>query len=215
MDSITSTPTEQESLANLHAQDVAYLRGLFLGMADLGAGIVRVIARAVEDSAADPASTPSQIPALAAAYDQTMRSLRRTGLLIQKLTESAPAQALTAQSRDAGRHLRDRDAPADFSKLSDAELDRIDRVEGVESDDELAQRPLPEIIATILSDFGVTGLNGADGCPPITPADVAALYECATGLVAARRAGDAGGWPMDRGAAAGMSRDGATGCRDP
>jgi hypothetical protein len=220
MDSVTSTAPEPENLAALHAQDAAHLRALFLELADLGAGIVRVIAQAVNDQAYAPALNPSHLQALAAAHDQTMRSLRRTALLIQKLTAPAPAKDTTAQSRDAARapSVRPSSEKLDLSKLSDAELDRLDALEGMErleSCDELAQRPLVEIIATILSDFGVTGLNDGDGAPQLAPADIAALYEYATGLAVSRQAPSQGGLPASGAAADAMHRNGATGCRDP
>jgi hypothetical protein len=219
---IIPTPTEPDSLAALHAQDAAQLRVLFLELANLGAGIVRVIARAVDDHADTPAAAPSQLPALAAAHDQTMRSLRRTALLIQKLTEPVPAP--TAQSRDATRHARDRDAPEDLSQLSDAELDRMERMErmdqmegleALESDDELAQRPLAAIIATILRDFGVTGPHDGHGAPHLAPADITALYDYAADLAAARQTGVPANRPVEVGEADAMRRRGATGCRDP
>jgi hypothetical protein len=140
-------------------------------------------------------------------------------LLIQKLTEPVPAP--TAQSRDATRHARDRDAPEDLSQLSDAELDRMERMdrmeglEALESDDELAQRPLATIIATILRDFGVTGLHDGHGAPHLTPADIAALYDYAADLAAARQTGVPANRPVEVGEADAMRRRGATGCRDP
>jgi hypothetical protein len=91
----------------------------------------------------------------------------------------------------------------------------MDRLEGVESDDELAQRPLAVIIATILNDFGVTGLNDANGATQLIPADIAALYHCATGLVASRLAGVPAIPPVDGGEADAIRPRGATGCRDP
>jgi hypothetical protein len=219
MDYIAPSP-ELDSLADLHAQDARHFRAMFLGLADLGVEIAQVVAQRVKDEAYAPASAPTQLPALVDAYDTMLRALRRTALLVQKLTSPAPVPGHARPGGRRGGDLVDRDAPVDFSKLSDAELDRLDeldRLEGLEPEDELAGRPLRAVVAAILKDFGVA-TPGWDGAM----CGLAAENAAPTGD-AARPAGPvmkphgaAGTGSAAGGGEPGAIRlNGATGCRDP
>jgi hypothetical protein len=213
MDNIASCP-ELDSLADLHEQDARHFRAMFLGLADLGAEMAQVVAQKAKDEAYAPPAAATQLPELVDAYDTLMRSLRRTALLVQKLTAPAPALGHAGQGSDAARKPAVRqggDSPVDLSKLSDAELDRLDeldRLEGLErldSEDELAGRPLRDVIAAVLEDFGVATRPGVEGTMPRTTVACAAPVCAETGLVR----------PEESAEAESMRRNGATGCRDP
>lgn len=225
MDNIATSP-EPDSLAELHEQDARHFRAMFLGLADLGAEIVQVVAQRAKDEAYSPAGAPVQLPALADAYDTMLRSLRRTALLVQKLTAPAPASGHAGPRSDAARkpgvrwggESLDRDAPVDLSKLSDEELDRLDeldRLEGLESEDALAGRPLGAVIAAILKDFGVATLPGVDRYRHHTPSDSAGQGASGAAPFGPGHAWTGQPWPEAGAGAESVRPNGATGCRDP
>jgi hypothetical protein len=97
----------------------------------------------------------------------------------------------------------------DLSKLSDAELDRLDqldRLEGLDSVEDMAGRPLGAVIAAVLKEFGVDALSDMDRYTRGPAAESAAPGGRAwTGRAQA-----------DDGAEAdSLHGNGATGCRDP
>jgi hypothetical protein len=216
MDNIPSSP-EPDSLADLHEQDARHFRALFLGLADLGAEMVQIIAERAKDEAYAPATAPTRLPELADAYDTMLRSLRRTALLVQKFTAPAPAPRHAGPGSDSARKpgvrrggdSLDRDAPLDLSKLSDAELDRLDeldRLEGVESVEDVAGRPLGAVIAAVLKDFGVDALPRVERYAPGPEAESAA--PCGRAWTGQAQAED--GAEADS-----LHWTGAKGCRDP
>jgi hypothetical protein len=216
MDNLT-TPPELENLADLHEQDARHFRAMFLGLADLGAEIVQVVAQRAKDEAHVPPGAPTQLPELVEAYDTMLRSLRRTALLVQKLTAPAPAAGHAGPGSDAARKPAarragdslDRDAPLDLSKLSDEDLDRLDqldRLEGLETVEDIAGRPLGAVIAAVLREFGVGALSDMDRYTRRPEAESA---------VPGGRAWTGRAQADDGAEAESLRGHGATGCRDP
>jgi hypothetical protein len=209
MENIPSPTSEPQSLAELHAQNARELCAMFMGLAKLGAEMVALVAERARDEAYAPAGAPTQLPELVAAHDVMMRSLRRTGLMIQKLTKPAPAPREPGRSGDSGRARsgrRDEESLEDLERLSDAELEAL---ESIEAEEELANRPLGETIGEILKTVGVVPQASVDRFLHLTPVEIAAHFRSrAEHAASGGRADDGAGVDAMRG-------NGATGCRDP
>jgi len=220
MENSPSPAPEPQSLAELHAQNARELSTMFMGLARLGAEMVQIITeRAREESYASPGK-PTQLPEMVTAHDVMMRSLRRTGLMIQKLTRPAPAPREAGRSGDAaprpagrraGESLEALEALEDVERLSDGELEALERLD---AERDMAGRPLSETISTILKTVGVARFDGVESHLHLTPLEIAELVATRAGWSLPRRAGR--GDRRDDGAGAdGMRGNGATGCRDP
>jgi hypothetical protein len=211
MENIPSPAAEPESLAELHGQNARHLCSMFMGLAELGAEMVQIIAQRARDEAYAPVSAPTKLPELAAAYDMMMRSLRRTGLMIQRLTKPAPEKNPAGPGSDAGRTRaarRDPDAPESLERLSDAELEAL---EALEPAYDVEGRSLGDIIGMILQGFGVPALDDVDRYTHLTPKEIGELY--AGGAAPGHNA--TGDRADGRAGADAMRPIGATGCRDP
>jgi hypothetical protein len=193
----TTTQAEPESLAALHEQDARALRLLLLEMAQWGSVMAGLYAKQAQDQAesGEPGAGPS--PACAAAYSSVTRSVRRTVLLIQKLTAPAPAAKAADPEPDKVsvrkqiiRQVEDaihRNAPEGEEPALYAEF--LERLEGAEFDDQIPQRPTLDIVNEICADLGVHGPDSLDQWMRRTPADIAALYALAAAPCGAARAG--------------------------
>jgi hypothetical protein len=175
---------EPETLADLHAQDALHFRAMFIGLADLGADLARlVVAQAKDEADAFVAVKPPTD--FTGRYARVMGALRQTVMLVQKLTEPAPAAKAVRPGPDRVvarkliiRRVEDaihRDAPEDAAERLHGEL--LERLEGAAFDDDLSQRPLAEIIKEICDDFGISGPDSLAWWKRRTPADIAILCE--------------------------------------
>jgi len=134
--------------------------------------------------------TPYEPPAtalanLATAFDRIARAVRRCIALAQRLDTPPPPAKDPAAHRAAARKriLRevedaigrtsqdDRDA-GDAESLT-AELH--DRLDGPDLDDDLASRPVADIITELCRDLGLAAMPGTTPWKRRTPADIAAL----------------------------------------
>jgi hypothetical protein len=181
------TPTAPETLAALHAQDALQFRNNLLELVDLGMELARITVQQakarVEAANAEPDAAPSA--ELNASYANVTRSIRRSMLLAQKFTEpaKAPAAEDAAQKRIAVRkqiirRVEDcihREAKA--AEAGDLHAELIERIEAPEFDDEIAQRPVEEIITEIRADLGLGAAEGRNQRKRRTPQDIAILYE--------------------------------------
>ena len=174
MNSTPSSP-DLESRAALREQDAGRGRVMFWRVADRGAEMVEMVVQRAREEAATPVTTPTRLPELATAYDRLARSLRRTVLMIERLT-APPPPARTPPGPRPGSASRP--APAmeelsdeDVANMSDEEieerleaLDRLEGLEGVEHDDdaEFAGMSHEEIVLAILRDPDGTGRSAAE-----------------------------------------------------
>ncbi len=128
-------------------------------------GLASNMAQSLHDEATEklatyaPRRTPEETQALSVAFDRVARCIRRTILLCQKLAE--PPKPPRTKSREAARKriLRevedaiDREAPAKSAPALHAEL--LDRLDAPETEDDIENRPIEDIIAEIARDLGV------------------------------------------------------------
>ena len=166
--------------------DTQHYNALLDELLELGMALARTLP-------ARTASAQDPILDIATAFERLARGVRRTIVLARHLHDPAPAARdfEAAQNRAAARRrvIREvedaihRHDPADRKNLR-AELH--ERLETPELDDELARRPLPEIIANIIRDFGIAaGLPGPKPWKRRTPEDIAALCALAARLTPA------------------------------
>ncbi len=177
------TQPEPESLAVLHEQDARHLRALLIDMAEQGAVLAKLYVQQAQDQAYGAAPGQGPSPECAAAYNSVSRSVRRSVLLIQKLTEPAPAPKAdraaaekVAARKQVIRQVEDaiyRDAPEEEAAELHAEF--LERLEQPEFDDELGQRPETDIVNDIRADLGILGVDSEGHWMRRTPEDIAIL----------------------------------------
>jgi hypothetical protein len=135
---------------------------------DFGDRLVRL---AVEQAEA----TTLPLDKAAAAYDRVTRSARKSIWLVRKLAE-APKDRTTARKRiirtveDAIQCHAD---PSDAETLHEELLDRLDTLD---LDDEIDDRPVADIIADITRDLGLAHIPGTHPWKRRTPTDLAELH---------------------------------------
>jgi hypothetical protein len=149
------------------ADDTEYYRDALHQVIDAGLVLVRAIRTQVER--ADP-DQPLLDPARA--YDLASRAVRRTILLAQQLHQ-APSR-----DRDRRRIIREvEDAiercPPERRPALETEL--RERLECLDIEDEIGNRPLENIIQDICRDLGLAAVLGIGVAKRRTPADIAAL----------------------------------------
>ena len=172
------------------ASDVAHYLDVLQHLAELGVGL----AQAIHDQAGDDAA------AAAEPFDRVTRSVRRCILLAQKLQEPAaatPAQTLAVLRRKVLRSVEDSiDAVVLAEAAPRVRAELLDRLDSPDLDDDLAVRPIGEVIAEIRRDLGIN-VDAAVYTPGVrrTPDDVAAL-----GRAAKRRAAPRGASQREDGA---------------
>ena len=186
--------TQPPSTPNQQAADTEHLRTLLLDLADLGATLARQVhTQAMAQAAIIPEAnapeatrdaTAARTATLTAAFDRAVRCVRRTALLIQHLHAPEPRAEAGARTRARTRILRtcehaiDRAVHNGHAGRDPAAIRRelLERLDEPGLDDDLAHRPLPEIIAELCDDLGLAGPIPFT-CPPRrrTPNEVRAL----------------------------------------
>ena len=187
---------------NQRDADTEHLRTLLLDLADLGASLARQVhAQAMAQAAIIPEAnapestrdaTAARTATLTAAFDRVARCVRRTALLVQHLHDapkpeapnkaSDPATERRTQART--RILRECEHAIDravFNRRADRDpaairRELLERLDDPGLDGDLAHRPLPEIIAGLREDLGVSSQMPFT-CPTRrrTPEEVRAL----------------------------------------
>jgi hypothetical protein len=185
----TTTLPPPETFADLHTQDALHFRDILVEFIDLGAVLIRGIVQQAQAHNAPPApdaAPPSLSPQdCNAAYASVTRSVRRSMLLAQKLTDPNAARAAemsagrrTAARKQIIRAVEDaihQDALA--AEAGDLQAELLERIETPEFDEELDQRPAPDIINDMRADFGILGPHSQDVWKRRTPEDIAILNE--------------------------------------
>ncbi len=164
-----------------------YFRRVLVHLVEIGdemAEMVRQEARANAAAATrepDPqtALAPAPQTNLADAYERITRSIRRSIMLYQKLAE--PQKILSEPYRIAARKKLIRDVedaiqanaePGDEEKLHAEFLDRLDRPD---LENEIADRPIADIVTDMCRDLGIGGLRGSHPWKRRVPHDIAIL----------------------------------------
>ncbi len=160
-------------------------------MVDIGANLLRMVHREAQQAEAASLAAADASPAfgtarpaksaadLAGAYDVIFRSIRRAILLDEKL--AAPKKTLSIPHRIAARKKIIRDVedaiesyapPGEEEKLHAEFLERLD---GPDLEDEIADRAIADIVTDINRDLGVSGLYDGHPWKRRIPHDIAIL----------------------------------------
>jgi hypothetical protein len=182
------TEAEGGSGEETRAPLAAYHRAFLHEMLEIGADLLRVLnheakARFLAIDAAKPTAT-SPASNIAIAFDRITRAMRRSIALDRTLDEQ-PVEARPIRSPAEPRPdarpaiLREvEDIIRDTAEESDAKAlrhDLHDRLDTLDLEDELHNRPVADIIREICTGLGLDDVNGASLSGRRTPADEARL----------------------------------------
>ncbi|MGI4953973.1 MAG: hypothetical protein ACRYGM_19400 [Janthinobacterium lividum] len=181
------SPTPTQTQADTTARHQAALDELIA----LGLDLARHIhAKATEQTAqpADPGAEPPRAPSLdqaSTAFDRVARTVRRAILLAARLNRpAAPEPQPDPRPRIAARRriirgMEDaigREAEGDHARALQAEF--YERLDAPEAEEDLATRPVAEIIEEFRRDLGIAGIAGfPTPWNRRTPAEIAALND--------------------------------------
>ena len=180
---MTSAPIDTP---NTPDQDAPYFRDFLHGMLEVGADLLRMIhkqAKAQSEATPTPQNpTPGPSHKIIIGYDRITRGMRRAILIARHLDAPRPQrQPTAAEHRKAARQriirtVEDaiqRDADEYEAAALNAELD--ERLDSPDLEDDIAGRPIADIIAEICRDFGLAHVPGNHPWKRRTPADIADL----------------------------------------
>jgi hypothetical protein len=154
------------------ASDTDQQRAILGDLINLGAGFARIL----HDQAA---AQPEAAADLATAFDRVTRAVRRTILLCRHL-DTEPRQAAinrTIARKKIIRRVEDdiagmADSPEQAESLRESLRERLD---APDLDDDIANRPIPEVVEEICRDLGIADDCGMNLFQPRGPAELAAL----------------------------------------
>ncbi len=190
------------------ASDLDFCKSLCRDVADMSLEIARALRdRIVPTEHAAPPAPDAHLPALAKAFDGVSAGIRRTVLLIERLAQprAVPNPDRLAARKRVLRTVEDEIARA---PLEPEHAERLtgelhERLETLEFEDDLDDRPAGEIIQDIIHDLGLgPAFPSIFGATPRwkrrTPAEVAALAARAANTLAARAGLPANDTPPER-----------------
>jgi hypothetical protein len=179
---IPPATAEPQNPANQPVEDAQYYRWALHELIDIGVGLARLVHQQATAAAAEPAVTADTAPDIAAAFDRISRAVRRTILLARKVAEPlAPAAEHPEQHRAAARRRIIREVEDTIQRTAqgaDAETlhaELLDRLDAPDLEDDIAQRPIADIIADICRDLGLAALPGSHPWKRRTAEDLTAL----------------------------------------
>ena len=147
-----------------------------------------------------PAPSPEALINLTTAFDRIARSVRRSILLARTLATPIhpipdPAQPRAAARRRILREVEDTiqrvandAAPPDADRTAGLTAELHDRLDAPDLNEDLATRPIPDIIAEICRDLGLAARPGTHPWKRRTPADIQRLCARAAAAAAAQPA---------------------------
>ena len=171
----------------LHAQATAHPQAAEPDVAAQSAPAPEREALALQSSAPAIQGTATLIP-LAAAFDQIARAVRRSITLARSLDRPLPPTRDPAHHRTAARQriirdvedrigrATDPDACDTSATAADLHAELRDRLDAPDLDDDLATRPIPDIITEICRDLGLASPPNDTPWKRRTPADLAQLH---------------------------------------
>ena len=192
---MSSTPALQvPSEAAQHANNTQYYRQVLHELIDMGADLARNVHQQARPHA--PARTPAPILAPACpndptiAFDRIARCVRRTIALARTLAQPLPprpgqhglGQHGLAQQRTSARKRIIRAVEDVIHRRTDGphaeslHAGLSDRLDSPDLDDDIASRPVAEIINEICRDLGLADMPGNRPLKRRTAADVANLH---------------------------------------
>ncbi len=141
--------------------------------------------RLVTEAPPAPPPGPDALIKIAADFDRVASAVRRSIMLAQSLDQPVqpahgPAQHRPAASKRIVRAVEEAiQGPADNPDCDDPETlhaELLDRMDAPDLDDEIADRPVPDIIKDIRRDLGLAALPGTRPRKRRTAADIAGLH---------------------------------------
>jgi hypothetical protein len=166
-------------------QDAQHYRAVLNGLIDIGADMARLLHQQAKTQAeAAPPDADDTRPALAElaiAFDRVALAVRRSIVLARKLAEPVPV-ADPARPRIAARQRIIRAVEDEIQRgttgreAATLHAELLDRLDAPDLDDDVADRPVAEIIADICRDLGLAALPGTHPWKRRTPADLATLH---------------------------------------
>ena len=178
-----SSPLPGSDAADTRAEEVSRHRHVLNAMIDAGAELMQIMLQQARARHAADADGPAPVagPAVAEDYDRVSRSVRRSIMLVQRLSEPAADQSAKhdAEQRAARRQIIRAVEDEIEAKSSGDEAESLvaelhERLDGPELDDEIGVRPVAEIINDVRRDLGLA-YAGLAPYKRRTPADVAEL----------------------------------------
>jgi hypothetical protein len=174
------TSTDLPSPARL-GEDTKYCRSILRNMLAIGNEIAEILSEEIrfhrDHREPNPGPGPSPVQKAATAYADVARAIRRTIMLHEKLGQPPKAHpSRVAARRKIIRDVEDAiesNAPDDEQETLHAEfLERLDRPD---LEEEIAERPVADIVTDITRDLGVAGLHGRHPWKRRIPHDIAIL----------------------------------------
>ncbi len=164
-------------------EDAQHYRQMLYELAEIGMDIARTLHRQATQPAAAPDSAPAEAPQPdpTVAFDRIARAVLRTIALARTLTDPAqPNPAAQAGQRRLAARKQVIRAVEDTIHRAAHEGDRAesliaelrDRLDDPDLDWDLANRPIPDIIADIRRDLGLASAPGDNAWRRRTPADL-------------------------------------------
>jgi hypothetical protein len=170
--------TPQPSTEQL-GEDTGHCRRILRNLMDIGNELAAMVARQALAQEENPPEAQKSV----AAYNSVAQSVRRTILLHDKLGKPAkPPANRTAARKRIIRDVEDviqRKAPAEHQESLHAEL--LERLDSPDLEDEIADRPIAEIITDICRDLAIAALPGTHPWKRRIPHDIAILNARAAG----------------------------------
>ena len=181
-------------------EDAQYYRANLHELIDLGMVLARAVQANAVAQAAQDAPPATAAPGSAAAstarpgidrttpFDRIARCIRRTVLLAQRIAEAPNPAPAAAIARAAARrrilrevedaiHRRARSPRGDRIDAEALQAELHERLDSPDLDDDIASRPIADIITEIVRDLGID--IKPLGVPPSrrrTPGDIAAMH---------------------------------------
>ena len=147
-----------------------------------------VPAHASSDAQPVPPYAPDALATIAAAFDRTARSVRRCIALARILDQPVPSAPDPARRRTDARKQVIREVEDRIGRARGADADDDgpdgpaalhaelrDRLDAPDLDDDLAHRPVADVIAEICRDLGLAAPSGTQPWKRRTPADLRLL----------------------------------------
>ena len=142
-------------------------------MIDLGADLARLVHAEAQAAAG---SDGQLVLEATVAFDRVARTVRRTVMLAMRLDEPVRAgpDRVAARKRII-REVEDAIQRAPGEGGEDLEGELLERLDSPDLDDDIAGRPVAEIVADILRDLGLAAMPGTRPWKRRRPEDVALL----------------------------------------
>jgi hypothetical protein len=157
------------------AGDAQYYRQILHELIDIGASLARTLQ--ATDATANSANSDPTI-----AFDRIARAIRRTIVLARYIAEPPPERASQPGHRTAARKriirsvedVIQREAGI-HGEAESLHAELLDRLDSPDLDDDIAGRPIADIIADICRDLGLSAIPGTHPWQRRTPDDIAIL----------------------------------------